>query len=492
MIKADKAFATCVSAVFLALGSYMSWKHELWVDEAYHYLLSKESTSVFELFANGGRSGHPVLWNLLLYFLKIFFPGIYAMQLFHCLIATACVYVITCFSPFSRTAKLFMAFGYFFVYEYNVISKNYILGFSLIFIALVLAEKRKPLWFVAILLGLAANTHLFCLFIAMPMSIYIYKEYYLSKGVRAGLLLGVIFVGFLFISLLQIIPPTEIIEQYRGYDEPSFWSLIRAKRALSSLAKGLINVPDFRQLNFWNSNLIQNWNKPLFYLLSPLLVVLLFVYFRKEKPILFLFVLPALCIMGFVYLMPLTVGVRYWGSYYVLFILCAWLYDRKHRQTPLMKFFFMTIIGLQFFVSFNTLWNEYRLPFSHSKNAAKYLEEKGLKPYPVFCEKLALGPPLSAYSGKPVFYPSSKTFETYSYWIKLKNYSPKDFIKECVSDLDRMSIDTCIIAMQHSLTDSVTQAFHKTHILGKLHEFDGAVLEGENYHLYLLRRALEE
>ncbi len=489
MIKADKAFAICLSAVFFSLGCFMTWHHELWVDEAYHYLLPKESTSVFELFSNGGRSGHPVLWNILLYYLKFLFPGIYAMQVFHCFIATTCVYAIVCFSPFSQISKVFVTFGYFFIYEYNVISKNYILGFSLIFIALVLSEKRKPLWLVVTLLGLAANIHLFSLFVSIPLLFYLYREHYSSSEKKQALLLAFLFGALLVSSLLQIIPPMEIIDQYKGYDEPSFWSLARVKRSLSSLPKGLLNVPDFRQVNFWNSNLIQNLNKPTFYLLSPILMILLCGYFRKEKPILILFILPVFCIMTFVYLMPITVGVRYWGTYYILFILCTWLYSRKQPKTILMNGFFMTIISLQFLVSFFTLCKEYNLPFSQSKNAAKYLEHEGLERYSVFCEKLALGPPLSAYSGKAVYYPSNKSFETYSYWIKLSKYLPIDFIRECCFDMDKMNIDTCIVAMQLPISNSVLLQFQKEHVLSKLYSFDGAVLDGENYHLYLLKRS---
>jgi len=492
MIKADKVFATYLTAIYLALACFMAWNHELWVDEAYHYLLSNNSPSVFDIFANGGRSGHPVLWNLLLYLLKFFAPGIYSMQVFHVLIATTCVFVIACFSPFSRAAKVMLAFGYFFVYEYNVISKNYILGFSLIFIALVLSEKRKPLWIIVTLLGLAANTHLFCLFISVPLMIYLYKSHYAPYFLKPKLFLVLLFVSFLLSSVIQIIPPAEIIHQYMGYDEPSFWSLTRANRALSSLVKGLINVPDFRQLNFWNSNLIQNLSKSLFYWLSPLLLLLFYGYFKKEKTILILFVIPILSIMGFLYFTPLTVGVRYWGCYYVLFVLCTWLYTRKRPLKGVMNGFFMSIIGLQFLVSLPTLLKEYQLPFSQSKNAARYLRAVGLETYPVFCEKLALGPPLSAYSGKAVYYPSSKTFETYSYWIKLKEYVLMDFIKECASDMDLMDIDTCVVALQHSAGDSVIQVFQKKHVLSKLDVFDGAILRGENYYLYLLRKGAEE
>ena len=113
----EKQFTIAISGLFIVLSLYLVSYHELWIDEAYHYLLARDSFSLGQLFSQGTWSGHPLLWNLLLYFLKVFAPGISAMQVLHCLIAGGTVFMICRYAPFTRTEKCLMIFGYYIFYE---------------------------------------------------------------------------------------------------------------------------------------------------------------------------------------------------------------------------------------------------------------------------------------------------------------------------------------------------------------------------------------
>ena len=480
-------FASAISLLFFILGCFFAWNHEIWLDESYHYLLPRSSVSVSQMVRNSAPYGHPILWNIVLFYYGKIAPGIFEMQVLHCLIASLCIFIISYYSPFNTYEKLLIVYGYFFMYEYNVIAKNYTLGFMLVFLALILFEKNKKLWVIAITLGLAANVHLFTLFLSASVFIYIGIKRFEAPFQKQFLPI-VIFLLLLIVAAIQIIPPENVIREYDSFNHSSLLSVERLKRAFGSFGKGLVNIPDFRTVHYWNSNFIYNISHLLNYLLSALLVVLVFFHLHKNRKLLLLFFIPVSFIMCFVYLAPLSIGIRYWGYYYVLLIICTWLLRRQTESTSFSKVFFVSILSIQFLVSLPALLVDYYYPFSNAKKAATILKEQKKERYPLFTEKLALGPPLSAYMGKPVFYPSSKTFETFSFRFVSKKYTAHEFVQESLVKLKEMHFDTCILVLATEMPDSVPSFFKHTCFIDKIAVLENAIVPSENYFLYLLSK----
>ena len=50
------------------------------------------------------------------------------MQVFHLGLGVAAIFVLCRYAPFTRWQKGYLAFGYFFFYEYLIVSRNYALG----------------------------------------------------------------------------------------------------------------------------------------------------------------------------------------------------------------------------------------------------------------------------------------------------------------------------------------------------------------------------
>lgn len=475
-----------ISSISFFVACIVAWRHELWIDESYHFLLAHNSGSIPAIVKNASRSGHPVLWNIILFIYGKFVPGIFGMQVLHCAFATACVFLVVQYSPFSQFEKICIAFGYYFIYEYNVIAKNYILGFFLIFLSLVLFEKKKPLILVAFVLGLAANTHLFTLFTAVFLFMYFATEYR-KASIKSRLIpASLVLLLFCTLSVIQIIPPAEIIEQYNSYQATEPLSFTRFKKTFASLGKGLLNIPDLRSGNFWNSNLIYNLQHAFIYLASALLIIALTIHLNTNRKILFLFFASLGAIMMFIHVSPLATGVRYWGYYYVLLVIYTWCHRRQNVPTPFSKFFFVGILGIQLLVSFPVLALDFRLPFSNAKNMSECLRSNKVEQLPFFTESLALGPSLSAYSGKPVYYPSNKSFETFSYWIKHKHYSSAEFISESIANMNAMKLSRCVLIMNRPAPDSVLNKFGQRYGINKMCSFSNAIFPGENYSAYLL------
>ena len=142
MGKKDTHYALGLAFLFVAVGAYTVSHHEMWRDEIQAWLLVRDSASVSELFANLKYEGHPGLWHLCLIPLSRITHSPVIMQVFHLLITCVTVYLFVRYAPFNRVQKFLFCFGYFVLYEYGIIARNYALGLLLITIFCLLFRER--------------------------------------------------------------------------------------------------------------------------------------------------------------------------------------------------------------------------------------------------------------------------------------------------------------------------------------------------------------
>ena len=140
---------TAAYALVLAFGLA---HHEMWRDELQAWLLARDSANPADLLANLKYEGHPALWYLLLMPLTRVSASPVAMQALHLVIASATVFLVARFAPFTRLQSALFAFGYFPLYEYGVISRSYALSLLLVVVACVFLRDR---WRRPVRLGVA-------------------------------------------------------------------------------------------------------------------------------------------------------------------------------------------------------------------------------------------------------------------------------------------------------------------------------------------------
>jgi len=129
----EKRYALFLTALYLTMGIIGILNHELWLDEAHHWLLARDSNTFTELVTQTRYEGHPILWNVLLYGLTRVSWNPLAMQLLHLAVATGAVFLFARKAPFTWLFKFLFVFGYFMVFEYALVSRNYILGILFLF-----------------------------------------------------------------------------------------------------------------------------------------------------------------------------------------------------------------------------------------------------------------------------------------------------------------------------------------------------------------------
>ena len=213
-------FAPALTAAYALLLAFTMFHHELWRDELQHWMLVRDSTGPLDLFRNMKYETIPKLWHLSLLPVTWLTSSPAGMQILHWAIASAAVFVVARYAPFGPLQKILFAFGYFPLYEYGVMSRNYALGllFAVVACALLRHRYRKPLW-LALSLALMSNTSAHACILAIGVLFGLILDYCLNRRalaedgavdvrkLHAGF--AVVAAGIL-LAVLQMIPPEDV------------------------------------------------------------------------------------------------------------------------------------------------------------------------------------------------------------------------------------------------------------------------------------------
>lgn len=223
--------------------------HEPWRDEMQAWLLARDSGTLVDLWRNTRYEGHPLFWHLLLWVLSRWSTSPLAMQLLHAAVAILSAGIFLARAPFPRWVRGLWIFGYFPLYEYGVISRNY--GLTVLFLWLALAWRGKPLR-LALALGLAAH--------ASPMGVLLVPALagvLLSGEKHTRALLFPVAVSWL-LAVVTCLPPADY-EHARGLFFR--WDSLRAYYVLRGLLTAFF--PVFRpELHFWNNPALFPFSPP--------------------------------------------------------------------------------------------------------------------------------------------------------------------------------------------------------------------------------------
>lgn len=404
--KAEAKYLICIIALYFAVSLIGILHHELWLDEAHHWLLARDSSSFSELLQNRKNEGHPVTWNILLFMISRFTANPFWMQFFHIVVSTIAVSVFVKKAPFSLVFKTLFIFGYFFLFEYNIISRNYNIGILFLFLACnIYRQRNEKFTLYCLYLIIAANIHLLFATISCALLLtFIYENRKIKTTHYWGY--TIFFLGLLLL-FIQVVPSDLHAFERRVADIPFYEKFIKG---FISLFKGIVTIPDFSTIHFWNSNWIVNTSKTLALLVGALLYFLPLLFFYKRKNTLF-FTYTALIGVQFFFFVTQTGATRFDGITYLIIIIALWI-DRYYQQAGtsgnitvqlLKKITVYTILIIQFCSGILACTIDYKEPFSSGKAVAGFLNRNKLSHLEVatlFCEGTIIAPYLNQ---KPYF-----------------------------------------------------------------------------------------
>ncbi|MHA4806614.1 hypothetical protein ACX0G9_00835 [Flavitalea flava] len=306
--------------------------HELWGDELHSWNIAKGSGSYLSLLLNTRYEGHPPVWYTLLWLIGKISHNPVSLQLTQGILSMAMIFLLLFFSPLPFFAKGMIPFGYFFLFEYGVLSRNYAVGLLLAFcLCLVLFRGfRGRLLLYYLLLFLLSNTHLLAFLLACSFHLYFLVSFLERKKSVKGLILHVL-LGILTLlpALYFISPPSD------SQIAPHFWiNRWNVKEQLAVVfqapIRSFIPIPAWWNEHFWNTQFLLEWQKKTKWVenLIPLLSLtiiglVIFILAGKRRACLF-FITNLLLTFAMASIFPLK-DARYTGYLYIGFVVAWWL-----------------------------------------------------------------------------------------------------------------------------------------------------------------------
>jgi hypothetical protein len=407
--------------------------HDMWRDELNPWLIVRDSESFGDLIANIKYEGHPVLWYFCLDLLRRMVNNPVIMQIFHLAIAISSVTLFCLYSPFNYQQKFLFSFGFFPFYEYLLISRNY--AFSMLFIfgfCAAFSSRKKTYVYLAVLLGLLANSSAYALLVAFCLSLTLLVEFcfdiahrnqYLSQSKKYDLFLsaGIIILAFI-LSAYIITPPVD-------------------STLHGGLNSGWMNQLDLRNLFrsigrlFGSYFLIipthKRWLDLIVCAFIILFIVALTVIKLSKKPFaLFFYIMGNSVILAFTYLrfagMP-----RHFGHLYLILIAGLWLGSYYQDSVFLINKFsikpktikigekwhyiaLMIILYVQFFGGITFFAKDLLIPFSASRETATYIQQSQLNNEFIVASRDANMAALSGYLDRKLYYPERQNMGSFT------------------------------------------------------------------------------
>ncbi|WP_462252447.1 hypothetical protein [Ekhidna sp.] len=388
--------------IFLGIGLTGVLNHELWMDEAQHWLVVRDVTSFSEFIKVEAIDGQPFMWPILLFFIHAINSSTLTFQLFHFCIGAASSLLFLRKAPFEKHIRYLFILSYPMLYEYLVISRNYSLSILFLLIYLIYFRNKSNVSR-AIVLGILANTHFFAAILASALLIYdlnpkINDVFSFNKKKVVAYL---VFVGFIILLFLQLKNSLNhaVLEQYNNW---TFFE--RCKRMVLLHFKSFIVIPDFSTIGFWGSSWPLSLSKTLGLLAIPSFIFPWF--FFNDNKVKLAYYLSIVIISGFLFTIHQPIAYRYSCFIFIVFIAFYWL-----QQVDVVAKLDSKIINgvvtisllIQMLSGITAVYFDTQLSFSQGKNVAKYINENDYSEWAIIIHPYSSAPSISLYLGKPYY-----------------------------------------------------------------------------------------
>ncbi len=491
------AFIGLLVLSFLCIGFLNILTHEMWRDELQAWLIAKDSVSIMNLFSNLRYEGHPALWHICLYFISRFTSQPIAMQFFHLLLAATTIYIFTRFSPFTKLQKILFAFGYFPLYEYAAISRNYAMGVLFIFcFCAVFRTRTKNYLVLSCILFLLAQTSVYGLMIAICFGFTLIMEYVLDRNLRKLLsarrtelvICMCIFILGTIITVLQLIQPIDSGGRIWGMNI----DLRRITHVIAIPWKAYIPVPEFMNTKFITSTILPS--RIVAAILSILLLCFSFLLFVRKPVVAFLYTSTTIVLLIFSYFIYFG-ELRHHGHLFILFIACLWISD-YYTDTKLKSRLFNNLAGFcekyknRFLVGILSIHlvlgivasgADWFYPFSAGKETAKFIKDKQMDNMLMLGDMDFPASVIAGYLNRKIYYTQSNRFGSFILWNNNRgDHSALEIIKKA-QELTAKGKEDILLIMNYELDISSV-----LNPIVKIKEFKKSIVPNEKYYLYLM------
>lgn len=490
-------------SAYLIISAFGLYHHALWLDEAQHFLIGRDSDSLGALNYNMRYDGHPRLWDAMLFMVTHYIASGYGgLQVLHLLISTSAVFVFLRYAPFALVTKIIIISGYYFLFEYNLISRNYALGIlSLFIVCTLLRDPVRNQLPIGAMLVLLCNTHLFFAFAAIGIFVCLLPEYALERGWLKPrfFLFTALFLAGLISAIIQTRTPAED-NCYRV--RPGEWlSFKNLSFAATGLVKGWLPIPRIPADRFWNTFWVDSVEMPVKAILFAFLLFFPALLIGKDRRALVFYYSSLVLLFAFLVVTQIS-ATRYFGMAYVFFLAACWMAGNRSGNVFSMermpgragvrsfsRVALYSILCLQVIIGIYALVQNFSRPFSESGNAIRYIQANRLADQAIVVDGYNAGPVLSAYLGKKVFYLDIGREGSYCTWKK--SYFPvprKSVGAEMAQSAFLYGLDRFVLVSNRQMDMDMIQSADSHFQFVPLDSFRNSMILSENYFIYQATR----
>jgi len=461
-------------AVFLcfiiSLGCFQFAYHEFWKDEWQAWFVATDTATLKKLWDMLAVEGHPPLWFLLLRFSKVIAnwisPGIraeYIIQTLHFLLTATAAWLLFFRFRFPLLIRLLIALSYFFLFEYGVINRGYILVILFLFALVPFIENpKKNLISIGLLLFFLTQTEVYGLLAAGAVTIYIWlvsfsnDKKYFSKD---KLLISISFAAGALLFFLAMLP----IRINNGEGAGAGW--VQCFESLYSHTLTIGFDPPVKQSGIGSL------------ILSLILLMLICYLLKQHKPMLVAFVLFSFGFLIFT-VTCYTGGPRQWGLHFIFLVFALHFIPFNTRGgKPYYAYLLLLALMLpaQLIYSFKIVAKEKKYLFSNAIEAGHYINDNIGSDVSIIGINKPYCTPVIGYSGHKCFaLPSGELFSYATFREKM--YLPTE--KEILDFYDAHGKRMLYVLSYRALP---TQTFAR---LKPVIQFDKPSIREEDYYLY--------
>lgn len=505
----DKYYALGLAFLFLAVSAFTASHHEMWRDEIQAWLLARDSGSVSELFAHLKYEGHPGLWHLCLMPLTRITHSPVIMQVFHLLIAGVTVYLFVRYAPFNLLQKFLFCFGYFVVYEYAILARNYALGLLLIIVFCILFKERyKRFISVGCVLFLLAHTSVHALILTIAVGVALCCEYVChccrlnpftredeTTEDKRAVWIGFVLIGLgITTSVLQLNPPSDTgfaVEWKFAYESAEFSNVIKL------ISHAFLPIPEF-SLNFWNKHQLETYAfyQSIQILFCCLLVLGSILFLLKRPTALLIYLVAMFGLLSFFYIKYYG-SMRHHGFLFITLLMAGWI----HKDSPEIDFrsqilnglprrlfspFFTFIFICHFIGGITAIGLEHRHVFSYGKQVAEYISANDMQDMQMVGEIDYAASTIVGYlETDEIHYVHGNRPGSFVRWDNARMPDvdiPDTEVIEVANALRTQTSQDILIIMNRALAPELIAQ----HNLNLLTEFIGSIVDDEGFYLYLM------
>lgn len=264
----ERRLTALVFAFYAVILSWSTIMHGMWLDELQPWCLARDSGSLLDLYNNTRHEFHPPVWYMLLYFLTRFTSDPFGMQVLQWLIAMCTAAVVLWRSPFTLWWRAGILFGYFFLFEYGVMARNYGLVVLGLLVAVDSRKNHGTGWRWALALGMAALSHLWGTVMAVAMLMGALCSRKRDRLIGPALLIVIACGAAVLWSW-----PASHAPRLSVVDDVQLPNALA--RIGTSTTQGLLPWPNLSNDPVWNHNVIHDTGRMLSALLGLALIALL-------------------------------------------------------------------------------------------------------------------------------------------------------------------------------------------------------------------------